>query len=131
MTDKNEEISASESGRTPYIRGANARTGVKTAKNISLGDVVKSLSRQQREALISGYDLKGFAKIFEDESMMRTAEAFIASGMNVSQTARVTYMHRNTLTYRLNAIREKTGLDIRDFDMAVTFKLLYILYSAK
>ena len=129
MTDKNEELAtAANSGengdRLPYIRGLNA-------KNISLYDVIRMLSKGQREELISGYDLKDFAKIFEDESMMRTADAFIASGMNVSQTARDTYMHRNTLTYRLNAIREKTGLDLRDFDMAVTFKLLHILYSVK
>ena len=129
MTDKNDELAAGansgENGdRLPYIRGLNT-------KNISLYDVIRMLSKQQREELISGYDLKDFAKIFEDESMMRTADAFIASGMNVSQTARDTYMHRNTLTYRLNVIREKTGLDLRDFDMAVTFKLLHILYSVK
>ena len=38
------------------------------------------------------------------------------------------YMHRNTLIYRLNAIRRQTGFDLRVFKMAVTFKILHYLY---
>lgn len=100
-------------------------------QSLSPENVISQLSKPQREKLISGYDLKKFAKVFEDDGMMCTAETFLKSGMNVSETARKLYMHRNTLIYRLNSIRAKTGLDLRDFDMAVTFKLLHILYSMK
>ena len=51
--------------------------------------------------------------------------------MNVSETARVLYMHRNTLIYRLNKISNETGLDLRKFDMAVTFEILRVLYELK
>ena len=40
-------------------------------------------------------------------------------------------MHRNTLNYRVKAVIKRTGLDIRSFDMAVTFKILHILYLNK
>ena len=51
--------------------------------------------------------------------------------MNISLTARNTYMHRNTLMYRLHRIRQITGLDLRNFEMAVTFQILYFLYKNK
>ena len=98
---------------------------------ISLSTVAEGLSKSRREELLSAYDLKEFAKIFEDESMLATADTFISRGMNVSAAARRLYMHRNTLMYRLNLIYRKTGLDLRDFDMAVTFRMLHILYVLK
>lgn len=43
--------------------------------------------------------------------------------MNVSETARQLYVHRNTLVYRLEKIQKITGLDVRVFDDALTFKI--------
>lgn len=99
--------------------------------NIPLSDIISQLSKAQRERLISGYDLKNFARIFEDGDTMSTVDAFLKNGMNVSETARVLYMHRNTLIYRLNKISNETGLDLRKFDMAVTFEILRVLYELK
>ena len=42
--------------------------------------------------------------------------------MNVSETARKLFVHRNTLVYRLEKIKKLTGLDLREFDDAITFK---------
>ena len=95
---------------------------------LSLEKAVSAVDRSQREKLIEGYDLKSFAKIFEDEEMMATVESFLENRMNVIQTAEKLYMHRNTLTYRLNKIMETTGLDLHNFDDAVTFEILHILY---
>ena len=100
-------------------------------ENIPLSEVISLLTKEQRERLVSGYDLKNFARIFEDEDTMSTVDSFLKHGMNVSETSRVLYMHRNTLIYRLNKIRNETGLDIRIFDMAVTFEILRILYELK
>lgn len=96
-----------------------------------LSDLVSQLSKVQRERIIAGYDLKNFARIFEDEATMSTVRSFFKNGMNVSQTARKLYMHRNTLIYRLKKIQNVTGLDLRDFDMAVTFEILRIMYGLK
>lgn len=98
---------------------------------ISLGEVAACLSGAQREKFVSGFDMKVFAKIFEDESMMTTAETFLSCGLNVSLAARRLYMHRNTLIYRLNSLKKKTGLDLRNFDMAVTFEMLHKMYLIK
>ncbi len=100
-------------------------------ENIPLPLIVSQLSKAQRERLIAGYDVKNFARIFEDGDTMSTVDSFLEHGMNVSETARKLYMHRNTLIYRLNKIRKVTGLDIRVFDMAVTFEILRSLYMLK
>ncbi|MBO4262630.1 MAG: helix-turn-helix domain-containing protein [Clostridia bacterium] len=67
--------------------------------------------------------------IFGDEEMITTAEEFLSTSLNVSETARNLYMHRNTLMYRLDKIARSTGLDIRKFQDAVTFRILLILYK--
>lgn len=100
-------------------------------KLIDLGDVMPLLTKSQREKLISGYDIKNLAKVFEDGGMMNTIKTFLDNGMNVSLTARILYMHRNTLIYKLNAIKKLTGFDLRDFGMAVTFSILHNLYLLK
>lgn len=100
-------------------------------RNVSVADILAELTKFQREKLISGYDLKNFAKLFEDEDTMATVECYFNCGMNVSETSRRMYMHRNTLIYRLKKIQKLTGLDISRFDMAVTFEVLRTLYKLK
>ena len=65
--------------------------------------------------------------IFSDEEMVNTAEEFLLNSLNVSETSRNLYLHRNTLTYRLDKIEKETGLNIRKFSDAVTFRLITIL----
>ena len=100
-------------------------------ENIKLSEIVSLLTKAQREKLISGCDIKNLARIFEDADIMNTVDCFLKNGMNVSQTARILYMHRNTLIYRLNKIVNVTGLDVRKFDDAVTFELLRAAYELK
>jgi len=60
---------------------------------------------------------------------METAEQFMLGSLNISETARVMYMHRNTLIYRLDKIEKATGLNLRLFSDAMTFRLLSMLYK--
>ena len=60
--------------------------------------------------------------------MTATAEAFLECDLNISETSRKLYMHRNTLMYRLDKIERVTGLNIRKFSDAVTFRVLSVLY---
>ena len=69
-----------------------------------------------------------FKEVFDDEEMLMTAEAFLQSSLNVSETSRNLYMHRNTLLYRLDKIEKATGLNIRLFSDAVSFRVLTILH---
>ncbi len=98
---------------------------------INFGEVIATLPKSVREKLAEGFDMKCFAKVFEDADMMSTIDSFLENGMNVSQAARTLYMHRNTLIYRLNSVKRLTGLDLRNFEMATTFMLLHYLYLLK
>lgn len=66
------------------------------------------------------------AKLFNEE-MLQTIEMFFRKDLNLSDTARQLYIHRNTLVYRLDKVQRHTGLDLRKFENAVTFKILYEL----
>lgn len=70
---------------------------------------------------------EGFKEIFEDEEMLDTAECFLQSNLNVSEASRNLYMHRNTLLYRLDKLEKATGLNLRSFSDAVSFRVLTIL----
>lgn len=69
------------------------------------------------------------AKLFNEE-MLQTIEMFFRKDLNLSDTARQLFIHRNTLVYRLDKVQRQTGLDLRHFDDAVTFKILYELKNA-
>ncbi|MBQ2701363.1 MAG: helix-turn-helix domain-containing protein [Clostridia bacterium] len=68
-------------------------------------------------------------EIFEDEEMLVTAETFLQNSLNVSETSRNLYMHRNTLLYRLDKIEKATGFNLRSFSDAVSFRVLTLLYK--
>lgn len=58
-----------------------------------------------------------------DEETLSTINKFFENSLNVSETSRQLYIHRNTLVYRLDKLEKSTGLDIRKFDDAITFKI--------
>ena len=58
-----------------------------------------------------------------DEETLSTINKFFENSLNVSETSRQLFIHRNTLVYRLDKIQKSTGLDIRVFDDAITFKI--------
>lgn len=58
-----------------------------------------------------------------DEDTLETINKFFENNLNVSETSRKLYVHRNTLVYRLEKIKKITGLDLREFDHAIVFKV--------
>ena len=58
-----------------------------------------------------------------DEETLSTINKFFDNSLNVSETSRQLYIHRNTLVYRLDKLQKTTGLDLRVFDDAITFKI--------
>ncbi|MCQ2427651.1 MAG: helix-turn-helix domain-containing protein [Clostridia bacterium] len=58
-----------------------------------------------------------------DEDTLETIQCFFENNLNVSETSRKLYVHRNTLVYRIEKIKKITGLDLREFDNAITFKV--------
>ena len=64
-----------------------------------------------------------------DEETLTTINKFFENSLNVSETARQLFVHRNTLVYRLEKLQKSTGLDIRVFDDALTFKIALMVVS--
>lgn len=64
-----------------------------------------------------------------DEETLTTVHKFFENNLNISETARQLFLHRNTLVYRLEKIQKKTGLDVRVFDDALTFKIALMVAS--
>ena len=63
---------------------------------------------------------------FDDETLT-TINKFFENSLNVSETSRQLYIHRNTLVYRLDKLQKSTGLDLRVFEDAITFKIALIV----
>ena len=64
-----------------------------------------------------------------DEEILTTINMFLENNLNVSETARQLYVHRNTLLYRLEKLQKMSGLDIRIFDDALTLKIALMVVS--
>jgi carbohydrate diacid regulator len=58
-----------------------------------------------------------------DQETLATIDKFFENNLNVSETSRQLFIHRNTLVYRLDKLQKSTGLDLRVFDDAITFKI--------
>ncbi len=68
-------------------------------------------------------------EVLEDEEAMSTINKFFDNNLNISETARQLYVHRNTLVYRLERIEKEIGLDIRKFDDAMTFRIAVMVLA--
>ena len=80
--------------------------------------------------------LQGFSIDDIDEEMFATVMKFFENDLNVSETSRELYIHRNTLVYRLDKLQKMTKLDLRKFSDAITFKITlmvnkYLQYREK
>lgn len=64
-----------------------------------------------------------------DEESRNTLKKFFENNLNISETARQLFVHRNTLVYRLEKIQKNTGLDLRSFDDALTFKIALMVVN--
>ena len=92
--------------------------------------MVKMLSDIPKDSLAEYFDAlldKSSISILKDEELMNTADVFMKNSLNISETSRSMYMHRNTLIYRLDKIENATGLNIRHFSDALTFRLITVL----
>ncbi|WP_168118478.1 helix-turn-helix domain-containing protein [Paenibacillus sp. HB172176] len=67
--------------------------------------------------------------LFVEPEMLATLETFFSLDCNVSETAKKLYIHRNTLLYRLDKLKQETGLDVRLFRDAVLMKIILLLYK--
>lgn len=81
--------------------------------------LIETLSSKEQQQL-SQWILKEFTT---DQEALDTIQMFIECNLNVSETAKKLYIHRNSLQYRLDKFHESTGIDIKQFDKAFTVYL--------
>jgi len=68
-------------------------------------------------------------KVLENEELINTVNIFFDNNLNISMASKRGYMHRNTLVYRLDKLRNLIGLDVRNFNEAVVFENLILFYN--
>ena len=95
---------------------------VMSYENLGIGRLIYQLPTTLCEIFLSEVFKKGSLESLDRETLM-TVQSFFENNLNVSETSRKLFVHRNTLVYRLEKIRKLTGLDLREFDHAVTFKV--------
>jgi len=95
--------------------------------NLQLEQLVASISEQQRMRFIreTGKD----TTLFNDSETLATLETFFSLDCNVSETAKRLFIHRNTLVYRLDKIKQEIGYDVRHFKSAIVVQLLLLMYK--
>lgn len=92
---------------------------------LDLERLIYSIPGEQRERFMER--IEGRAVVLADSETLATLTTFFQMNCNVSETAKQLYIHRNTLIYRLDKVKQETGLDVRNFSDAVSMKLALLL----
>ena len=108
---------ALEVGRVFYVEKK-----ILAYNELGIGRLIHQLPASLCEMFLNEVFEDGKADIFEEEELT-TVYTFFDNNLNISETARRLYVHRNTLVYRLEKIKKLTGLDLREFNDAITFKV--------
>ena len=90
--------------------------------NLGIGRLIYQLPTTLCEMFLQEVFKKNPIDALDQETLF-TINKFFENNLNVSETARKLFVHRNTLVYRLEKIKKLTGLDLREFDDAITFKV--------
>lgn len=104
---------------------------VHSFKEFVLEKMVEDLPKVKVSEYLELLNRENAKDVFNDDEMIITAEAFLENNLNASETSRKLFLHRNTLTYRLDKIEKETGLDIRKFSDAITFRIITILLKQR
>ncbi len=91
-------------------------------ENLGIGRLIYQLPTTLCEMFLNEVFKKGALESLDRETLL-TIQCFFENNLNVSETSRKLFVHRNTLVYRLEKIRKITGLDLREFEHAITFKV--------
>jgi len=96
-------------------------------RNFAIPKLLTYADKKLLKSTLDSIVKEGSENVWEDDELMTTAEAFISNSLNISETSRVLYIHRNTLMYRLDKIERETGYNLRVFDDAVVFKFITVI----
>ncbi len=95
---------------------------VMSYENLGIGRIIYQLPTTLCEMFLAEVFKKSPIEALDQETLY-TINKFFENNLNVSETSRKLFVHRNTLVYRLEKIKKLTGLDLREFDHAIIFKV--------
>ena len=90
--------------------------------NLGIARLIYHLPTTLCETFLQEVFKRGSIEALDHETLF-TIQRFFENNLNVSETSRKLFVHRNTLVYRLEKIKKLTGLDLREFDHAIIFKI--------
>ena len=96
--------------------------------SLGIGRLIYQLPIKLCELFLQEVFKKGDITSLDDETIL-TINKFFENDLNVSETSRQLFVHRNTLVYRLEKIYKLTGLDLRKFDQAIVFKVAMMVHK--
>jgi carbohydrate diacid regulator len=102
-------------------------TNVWVYRNFAIPKLLTLVGKKALKSTLDSIVKSGSESVWEDEELTTTADAFISNSLNISETSRVLYIHRNTLMYRLDKIERETGYNLRVFSDAVVFKFITVI----
>ncbi len=94
--------------------------------NLGIGRLIYQLPTTLCKLFLKEVFREGSFEALDQETLF-TIQKFFENNLNVSETSRQLYVHRNTLVYRLDKIQKITGLDLRNFDDAIIFKVAMLV----
>lgn len=128
--DTNDFIKAYRNNKL-YIeigRKYNLKNRIYNNENLLFEKIIYNVRCDIKEEIYNKFK-DDFSKF--DNEMINTIEEFISEGLNISETAKKLYIHRNTLIYRLDKIAKDTGYDIRNFKQASIFTIAFLTWKEK
>ena len=117
--------------RSALVDGAefDPNSDIYSYKEYALIKTLSVLTSTDKERYVKTVLDRSYREVLSDEELMTAADAFIKHSLNISEASRFMYVHRNTLIYRLDKIERLTGLNIRNFNDAMTFRLACLIYK--
>ncbi len=97
-------------------------------ENLGIGRLIYQLPTTLCEIFLTEVFKKSSIEALDQETLF-TINKFFENNLNVSETSRKLFVHRNTLVYRLEKIKKITGLDLRQFDHAIVFKVALMVHK--
>ncbi len=130
------EVKSFESIHTSYEQAMDAlrfTKNLKITRNLNsykdyvLIKIIEELPKVRAEEYFNALLGGSASAILDDEQLLLTASTFLNNDLNISETSRQLFIHRNTLMYRIERILKMTGYDIRNFNDALCIRLVMLL----
>lgn len=96
--------------------------------NLGIGKLIYNLPTSLCKEYVDDVFVRGAIESLDPEILL-TIREFFENSLNVSETSRKLFIHRNTLVYRLEKVRRITGLDLKEFDQAIVFEIALMIHQ--